>query len=65
MKSHIVKHLKIKIKIKMTFSEYIIQERSKKFYFTSLQDMVRSNTNLTLEEWFSDLYTEYKIINSL
>lgn len=44
----------------MTFSEYIIQERSKNFYYTSLQDMIKYRT--TLEKWFSDLYEEYKIL---
>ena len=44
----------------MTFSEYIIQERSENFYFISLEQMMKCRT--TLEEWFSDLYLEYKII---
>ncbi len=46
----------------MTFSEYIIKQRSELFYFESLKDMVKCNTKLTLEEWFSNLYTEYKIM---
>ncbi len=46
----------------MTFSEYIIKERSRFFYFESLKDMVKSNTKLTLEEWFSDLYIDYEIL---
>lgn len=44
----------------MTFSEYIIKERSEEFYFTSLKDMLKCRT--TLEKWFSDMYTEYKIL---
>jgi hypothetical protein len=42
-----------------TFSEYIIQKRSKNFYFVSLGQMTRCKT--TLEEWFRDMYTDYKI----
>jgi hypothetical protein len=44
----------------MTFSEYIIQERSEEFYFISLGQMMKCRT--TLEDWFKDLYTEYKIL---
>jgi len=44
----------------MTFSEYIIKERSENFYFLSLIDMLKTKT--TLEDWFSDLYFEYKIL---
>jgi hypothetical protein len=51
------------MKIDMTFSEYIILERSENFYFTSLEQMMKCRA--TLEEWFSDLYTEYKILYSL
>ena len=44
----------------MTFSEYIIKERSKKFYLISLGYIIKQQT--TLEEWFSDMYTDYKIL---
>jgi len=47
----------------MTFSEYIIKERSEEFYFTSLQDMLKCRT--TLEKWFSNMYYDYKIISNL
>jgi hypothetical protein len=47
----------------MTFVDYIIKERSRKFLSISLMDMEKSNYKGTLEEWFSDMYTEYKIIN--
>ena len=46
----------------MTFSEYIIQRYSRRFYQLSLADMVKCNTTLTLEEWFSDMYYDYKIL---
>ena len=52
-----------KTKTKMTFVDYIIKERSRKFLSISLMDMEKSNYKGTLEEWFSDMYTEYKIIN--
>lgn len=44
----------------MTFSEYIIKERSEKFYFVSLIHISKSKT--TLEQWFSDMYADYKIL---
>ena len=47
----------------MTFVDYIIKERSRKFLSISLMDMEKSNYKGTLEEWFSDMYTVYKIIN--
>lgn len=47
----------------MTFSEYIIEQRSESFYFTSVKNM--ANARMTLEDWFSDLYTEYKIIYNI
>ena len=47
----------------MTFVDYIIKERSRKFLSISLMDMEKSNYKGTLEEWLSDMYTEYKIIN--
>ena len=46
----------------MTFVDYIIKERSRRFLSISLMDMDRSNYKGTLEEWFSDMYTEYKIL---
>tara|TARA_R110001583_G_scaffold8435_1_gene40258 strand:+ start:1981 stop:2148 length:168 start_codon:yes stop_codon:yes gene_type:complete len=47
----------------MTFVDYIIKERSRKFLSISLMDMEKSNYNGVLEEWFSDMYTEYTILN--
>jgi len=47
----------------MTFSEYIIQERSINFYLISLKDMCKFNANMTLEDWFSDMYYDYKILD--
>jgi len=44
----------------MTFSEYIINERSKKYYLTSLQQIAKCNS--TLEEWFSDMYYEWNLV---
>ena len=55
--------IKVETKTKMTFVDYIIKERSRKFLSISLMDMEKSNYKGTLEEWFSDMYTEYKIIN--
>jgi len=46
----------------MTFSEYIIQQRSLNFYFISIYDMNRLGCNMTIEEWFSDLYYDYNIL---
>lgn len=45
----------------MTFSEYIIEQRGEKFYFTSLEQMVKCKT--TLEYWFKDMYYDYKILH--
>jgi hypothetical protein len=47
----------------MTFSEYIIRERSKTFYTMSLVDISKSNT--TLEEWFPELYYDYCLLKDL
>ena len=47
----------------MTFVDYIIKERSRKFLSISLMDMEKSNYKGVLEEWFSDMYTEYTILN--
>lgn len=46
----------------MTFVDYIIKERSRRFLSISLMDMDRSNYKGTLEEWFSNMYAEYKIL---
>ena len=46
----------------MTFVDYIIKERSRRFLSISLMDMDRSSYKGTLEEWFSDMYIEYKIL---
>ena len=43
----------------MTFVDYIIKERSRKFLSISLMDMEKSNYKGTLEEWFSDMYIDY------
>ena len=39
----------------MTFVDYIIKERSRRFLSISLMDMDRSSYKGTLEEWFSDI----------
>jgi len=44
----------------MTFSEYIIQERSEEFYFVSLGQMSKFRT--TIEVWFENMYLDYKIL---
>ncbi len=46
----------------MTFVDYIIKERSRKFLSISLMDMEKSNYEGTLEEWFSDMYIDYVYI---
>ena len=46
-----------------TFVDYIIKERSRKFLSISLMDMEKSNYKGTLEEWFSDMYIDYTILN--
>ena len=56
-----IKELLNEVKTKMTFVDYIIKERSRKFLSISLMDMEKSNYKGTLEEWFSDMYTEYKL----
>jgi hypothetical protein len=43
----------------MTFVDYIIKERSRKFLSISLMDMEKSNYKGTLEEWFSDMHIDY------
>jgi len=47
----------------MTLVDYIIKERSRGFLSISLMDMDRCNFKGTLEEWFSDMHTEYKLLN--
>jgi len=49
----------------MTFSEYIIKQRSEFFYFESLKDIIKSNSKKTLEEWFSDMHYDYKVYSAL
>lgn len=44
----------------ITFSQYIIEQRSKNFYLISLGDIVKFDS--TLEEWFYNMYFDYKII---
>ena len=46
----------------MTFVDYIIKERSRRFLSISLMDMEKCNYKGTLEEWFSDMYIDYKIL---
>tara|TARA_R110000822_G_scaffold165647_2_gene306129 strand:+ start:114 stop:329 length:216 start_codon:yes stop_codon:yes gene_type:complete len=53
-----------KVKDMMTFSEYIIKERSEFFYLESLKDIIKSNSKKTLEEWFSDMYYDYKLLHT-
>ena len=45
----------------MTFSEYIISERSENFYYISLSDISKLR-NITLEEWFSDMYYDWNLL---
>jgi hypothetical protein len=47
----------------MTFVDYIIKERSRRFLSISLMDMEKSNYKGGLEEWFSNMYIEYIILN--
>lgn len=44
----------------MTFSEYIIKERSETFYLTSLIDIAKCKS--TLEEWFKDMYYDWCLL---
>lgn len=46
----------------MTFNNYIIKTRGFYFYHLSLIDMEKVNSKLTIEEWFGDLYLEYRIL---
>lgn len=45
----------------MTFSEYIIQERSKNYYYIVCGDIGKFK-NITLEQYCSNLYDEYKML---
>jgi hypothetical protein len=44
----------------MTFSEYIISERSETFYWESLTQIVKCKS--TLEKWFPEMYYEWNLI---
>jgi len=44
----------------MTFSEFIIKERSKEFYIISLSDIVKCSS--TIEDYFKDLYFDYQLL---
>ena len=46
----------------MTFEEYIIQERGQEFYDISKLDMSKSIVPHTLEQWFPDMYYDYKML---
>lgn len=46
----------------ITFLEYIIKIYSKRFVLYSLQDMAKCGYRGSIEEWLSNLYTEYKIL---
>lgn len=46
----------------ITFSEYIINQRSKNFYLISLGQIIMCN--MTLEEWFPEMYYEYKLLKN-
>ena len=45
----------------MTFSEYIISERSENFYLISLGQIVKCKS--TLEEWFSSMYYDWNLLH--
>lgn len=45
---------------KPTFSEYVIKCRSEEFYFVSVRHMLECRK--TLEEWFRDMYFDYKLL---
>lgn len=49
----------------MTFVDYIIQERSRRFLAMSLMDMDKCNYKGKLEDWFPMMYEEYKILISM
>lgn len=44
---------------KLTFSEYVIQEKGENFYYISLNDIIRCKS--TPEEWWSELHLEWNI----
>ena len=45
----------------MTFSEYIIKERSKNFYFMVCGDISKFK-NITIEEYLDNIYHEYCLL---
>ena len=47
----------------MKFVDYIIKERSRNFLAMALMDMEKSNYKGTLEELFSFMYFDYKLLN--
>ena len=47
----------------MTFTDYIIKERSRTFLTLSLLDIEKVKYRGTIEEWFSNMYLEYKLLN--
>lgn len=47
----------------MTFSQYIISVRTRKFYLNALVQIAKCDS--TVEEWFKDLYEEYQLIQKL
>jgi len=49
----------------MTFTDYIIDQYSRTFLATSLMDMEKSNYKGSLEEWFSSMHTDYKILKDV
>lgn len=48
----------------MTFREYIIQEKSEYFLHLTEIDMKKCKTKKTLEEWFPEMYLDWKIITN-
>ncbi len=47
----------------ITFSEFIIKERSLNFYNNSLLQMYKCKS--TIEDWFSDLYFDYCVLYNI
>ena len=56
-----IKDLK-ETKNSITFVQYIKMERTEYFYETTISDMIGCNTKQTIEEWLSDMYTDYKLL---
>jgi len=44
----------------MTFSEFIISERSEVFYWESLKQIAKCKS--TLEEWFDQMYYNWNLL---